>query len=189
MNTRNIIVTLVAISAALAVCILPMHKWQTEEAEISTFVQTTEASTTCPPSTAAGFEAHEVQEFDPTEVELVARTIWGEAEGVKDKAEQAAVAWCILNRVDESGKTIEEVVTAPHQFQGFYRVKGEVPERFLQLAEDVLRRWHLEKAGFEDVGRTLPSDYLFFIGFDGRNFFSTEWQAPDFWDWTLKSPY
>ena len=171
--------------AALALCILPLHSLQHEETEPTAEV----IMTTEPEEVTTTAEPTEDILLDPYEVELIGRTIWGEAEGVPDKAEQAAVAWCVLNRVDDSGKSIEEVVTAPHQFVGFYRVTGEVPERFIELAEDVLLRWHLEKSGVEDVGRTLPANYLFFIGFDGRNFFSTEWRAPDFWNWDLPSPY
>lgn len=122
-------------------------------------------------------------------VTILGRTIWGEAEGVQSKAEQAAVAWCILNRVDATGQTIAEVVTAPGQFYGFYRVKGEVPEEFLDLAADVLNRWNLEKQGVEDVGRVLPADYLYFTGDGERNHFRKEYQSTDYWGWTLKSPY
>lgn len=127
--------------------------------------------------------------LDPAEIELIARTIWGEAEGVVSQAEQAAVAWCVLNRVDASGQTIEQVVTAPNQFLGYYRVKGEVPDRFWRLACDVLNRWNAEKRGTKNVGRVLPADYLYFIGDGERNYFSKEWKATDYWGWTLKSPY
>ena len=173
---------LIAILAALALCTLPLHKLQPDEPEMLTTqgAVITEATETTPDEDIL---------LDPYEVELIGRTIWGEAEGVHDKAEQAAVAWCILNRVDDSGKTIEQVVTAPHQFVGFYRVKGEVPETFLELAEDVLLRWHMEKAGADDVGRVLPSDYLFFVGDGARNHFSKEWRSTDYWGWSLKSPY
>ena len=167
---------LVAILAAIVLCILPLHKLQPVKVE-----PTAETVTTTEPE--------EDNSLDPYEVELIGRTIWGEAEGVKSTAEQAAVAWCILNRVDDSGKTIEQVVTAPHQFVGFYRVTGEVPEHFMELAEDVLLRWRMEKAGMEDVGRVLPEDYLFFIGDGARNYFSKEWKSTDYWGWTLKSPY
>jgi hypothetical protein len=179
MYTRKFFIVIAAVIAALAFCILPLEKLQPVEVEPSTIVRTTAdaAETTTAPT------------LDPYEVELIGRTIWGEAEGVGSITEQAAVAWCVLNRVDESGKSIEGVITAPNQFQGFYRVEGPVPKPFIQLAEDVLTRWHLEKAGVEDVGRVLPADYLFFIGHGGRNHFSKEWQAPDFWDWTLESPY
>lgn len=140
---------------------------------------TTEKVATTRPNTA----------LDPAEIELIARTIWGEAEGVVSQTEQAAVAWCILNRVDASGQTIEQVVTAPNQFLGYYRVKGKVPDRFWRLACDVLNRWNAEKRGTKNVGRVLPADYLYFIGDGERNYFSKEWKATDYWGWTLKSPY
>lgn len=127
--------------------------------------------------------------LDPEELELVARTIWGEAEGVASRDEQAAVAWCILNRVDAWGKTIEEVVTAPSQFHGYYRVKGEVPENFRYLAADVMNRWNAEKKGSKDVGRVLPAGYLYFVGDGDRNHFTKEWGTRNYWDWSLPSPY
>ena len=125
---------------------------------------------------------------DPKEVELIGRTIWGESEGVKSKAERAAVAWCILNRVDAWGKTIEEVVTAPEQFLG-YRPEGECPQEHLDLAADVLTRWNAEKEGAENVGRTLPAEYLYFYGDGERNHFSIEWRSGIYWRWTLTDIY
>jgi hypothetical protein len=125
---------------------------------------------------------------DPDEVELIGRTIWGEAGGVKSEAERAAVAWCILNRVDAWNKTVEDVVTAPMQFLG-YRPTGECPQAHLDLAADVLTRWNAEKEGATDVGRTLPADYLYFYGDGERNHFSIEWRSGIYWRWTLTSPY
>ena len=127
--------------------------------------------------------------LDPKEIDLIARTIWGEAECVYDQAEQAAVAWCILNRVDAWGKSIKEVVTAPNQFVGFYRNDGECPEEFRYLAADVLNRWKAEKRGGKNIGRVLPSGYLYFTGDGSRNYFTREWQSHDFWDWSLPTPY
>lgn len=140
------------------------------------------------PAAPEATEAPAAEELDPVEVELIGRTIWGEADGVKSEAERAAVAWCILNRVDASGHTIEEVVTAPEQFDG-YRTWGDCPQRHLDLAADVLTRWKAEKGGAEEVGRVLPSDYLYFIGDGERNHFSIEWRSTDYWDWSLHSPY
>ena len=163
------------------------------QASTTETTQTTTERTTLPTTTKAPPAPCEVELIPDTiwgeVVTLLGRTIWGEAEGVQDKAEQAAVAWCILNRVDATGQTIEEVVTAPGQFHGFYRVEGEVPREFLDLAADVLNRWNLEKQGTEDVGRVLPADYLYFVGDGARNYFSKEWQSSDYWGWTLKSPY
>ncbi len=133
-------------------------------------------------------EPQDVYTPNPEEVELIGRTIWGEAGGVQSEAERAAVAWCILNRVDAWDKSIEEVVTAPMQFLG-YRPKGECPQAHLDLAADVLTRWNAEKEGATDVGRTLPADYLYFYGDGERNHFSIEWRSGIYWRWTLTNPY
>lgn len=126
--------------------------------------------------------------LDPDELILIARTIWGEAEGVPSKVEQAAVAWCVLNRVDAWGKPIEEIITAPNQFDGYRRL-GEVPEEFISLAADVMNRWKAEKAGHKNVGRVLPDEYLYFVGDGFRNYFTQEWLSQDYWDWSLQNPY
>jgi hypothetical protein len=142
------------------------------------------------PEPVITFEAEEPEPYtpDPEEVELIGRTIWGEAGGVKSKAERAAVAWCILNRADARQQSVEEVVTAPKQFHG-YRTWGECPKEHLDLAADVLTRWHNEKNGAEDVGRTLPAEYLYFYGDGKRNHFSKEWKSGETWDWSLSNPY
>ena len=143
------------------------------------------------PVTVEAPEEEKAERLDPVEVELIGRTIWGEADGVKSEAERAAVAWCILNRVDARGKTIEEVVTAPDQFKGYRPASewDECPQRHLDLAADVLARWKAEKNGAEEVGRVLPADYLYFIGDGKRNHFSIEWRSTDYWDWSLPDPY
>lgn len=127
-------------------------------------------------------------ELDPYAVELIGRTIWGEAMGVKSKAERAAVAWCILNRVDAWGWSIERVVTAPYQFQG-YRPNGDCPQEHLDLAADVLARWSAEKNGAKNAGRVLPADYLYFMGDGAQNHFTKEYLNTNYWDWSLADPY
>ena len=179
---------------------------KTTEAETTTVreVETEEATTVKDEAEAVDKEVDKVEAvepLDPVEVELLGRTIWGEAGGIPSTAERAAVAWCILNRVDVYDKTIEEIVTAPRQFQG-YRPAGECPQEHLDLAADVLARWKAEKNGAEDVGRVLPSDYLYFLGDGERNHFSkefqqdaalniagTDWTASCFWTWSLPDPY
>lgn len=127
-------------------------------------------------------------EVDAYAAELIGRTIWGEARGIKSTAERAAVAWCILNRVDAWGQTIEQVVTEPYQFQG-YREWGECPQEHIDLAADVLARWNAEKEGAAEVGRVLPADYLYFMGDGAHNHFTTDYKGTDFWDWSLADPY
>lgn len=141
-----------------------------------------------PPEPAETEPAPRPDLYTEKDVELIGRTIWGEAGGVQSKAERAAVAWCILNRVDAFDQTIEEVVTAPHQFQG-YRPEGDCPDEHLDLAEDVLERWQMEKYGATDVGRVLPADCLYFLGDGQRNHFTNEWQSTIYWGWTLADPY
>lgn len=115
--------------------------------------------------------------FTPNEadVEMLAKTIWGEARGVESTTEKAAVAWCILNRVDGKeyacGGDIEYVVTFPGQFVG-YAEDNPVTTECKEIAADVLTRWAAEKAGVEDVGRVLPKTYIFMRGDGKRNYFT-----------------
>lgn len=122
---------------------------------------------------------------------VLAKLVWGEARGVKSKDERAAVIWCVLNRVDAGkfGDSIIDVATAKYQFTG-YRKSNPVTEECYELALDVVTRWELEKRGVKNVGRTLPKEYLFFVGYDGRNWFRKTYKDPDpRWDWSLPSPY
>lgn len=126
---------------------------------------------------------------DPAAVDLIGRTIWGEAGGVADPAERAAVAWCILNRVDAWELSIRSVVTEPNQFLG-YRPEGVCPAEHLELAADVLTRWAWEQAGVpaEIVGRVLPEEYLYFWG-DGRTNHFRTCRSGAYWDFSNPSPY
>lgn len=157
-----------------------------QETEAEETTETTPAETE-PTETepAPDLAAYEV---DAYAAELIGRTIWGEAGGIKNTAERAAVAWCILNRVDAWDQTIEQVVTKPYQFQG-YRARGECPQEHIDLAADVLARWAAEKGGASEVGRVLPADYFFFMGDGKHNHFTTDYKGTDFWDWSLTDPY
>ena len=121
------------------------------------------------------------------EAVYIAKTIYGEAGGL-GATEQAAVAWCILNRVDAGKGNIISVVTAPRQFHG-YSASNPVTDDIYNLVLDVLQRWQDEKAGAVDVGRVLPKEYLFFYGSGGHNHFTTEYQGGIKYDWGLASPY
>lgn len=106
----------------------------------------------------------------------MAKTIWGEARGVSE-AEQEKVAWCVLNRVDDSRfpNTIIGVITAPNQFHG-YSSGFPCTDEMYELALDVIYRWQLEKCGGES-NRNLDPDYLYFCS-DGTglgNIFRKSW--------------
>lgn len=111
--------------------------------------------------------------------EWLGRAIWGEAGGVQDEAQRAAVAWCALNRADAWGIDIWDVLNVG-AFHGL-AIQGEVPEQHVEMARDVLARWALEAEGWVDVGRALPEQYLYFEGDGVRNHFSTEYGGGEYW--------
>lgn len=134
--------------------------------------------------------AEPVKLYSEADVDMLARLIYTEARGVKSKTEQAAVVWCVLNRLDNPNrpqKTIAEVVCAPYQFD--YRPWVPVTDEFKALAVDVLERWEAEKEGEIEVGRVLPLEYQYFEGWGGRNWFCAEWKSAEYWGWGLPSPY
>ena len=127
---------------------------------------------------------------DAAEVEALAKMLYGEARGIASDMEKAACVWCVLNRVDDPRfpDTVLEVLEAPYQFAGYSADYPVLPE-LAALAADVLKRYHAEKAGEENVGRVLPAEYCFFTGDGRRNHFTTEWKSTDCFGWTLESPY
>lgn len=111
--------------------------------------------------------------------ELAGRAIWGEAGGIQDYAQRAAVIWCACNRADAWDMNIDDVLNVD-AFHGL-AIRGTVPEQHVELARDVLARWTLEAEGWQDVGRVLPSRFLYFEG-DGRiNHYSTEYGGGEYW--------
>lgn len=122
------------------------------------------------------------------EVIVLAKMLYGEARGVPSDTEKAACIWCVLNRVDQGMGTIIEVVTAPHQFAG-YQEDHPVEPDLKALCEDVLERWYREKNGETNVGRVLPSDYLFFTGDGEHNYFRNAYKNGEIWTWDYDSPY
>ncbi len=122
------------------------------------------------------------------EVVLLAKMLWGEARGVSSDTEKAACVWCVLNRVDHGYGDITAVVTAPHQFIG-YREENPIDDDLITLCIDVLARWYAEKDGWTEVGRVLPTDYMWFSGYNGSNHFRNAYRGGDRWDWSLPSPY
>ena len=129
----------------------------------------------------------EEPDVSESDARLIAQTLYGEYRG-EDKLQQAAVVWCILNRCDYYGMSVEAVVTAPNQFAG-YSPSNPVDEELYGTAVDVLKRHALEKSGETDVGRILPRDYMWFSG-DGRiNRFRNSYSNGQRWDWSLPDPY
>lgn len=107
--------------------------------------------------------------------ELVAEAAllaWGEYSG-SDYAQRTAPIWCACNRADAWGMALDEVMHSD-AFHGLL-TEREVPEEWYDLARETLARWELEKMGYIDVGRTLPSEYLYFSGNGVVNVYRTEY--------------
>jgi hypothetical protein len=134
-------------------------------------------------------EAHTAY-FTDTDAILIAKTLYGECRGCQSVTEQACVVWTILNRADAGYGTIEQVITARHQFAG-YRAKNPVTDELLGVAYDVLERWNNEKNGQIDVGRVLPADYLWYSANRAgtHNLFRNKYIGGQVWNYSSNSPY
>lgn len=127
---------------------------------------------------------------DPADITRLTQMAWGEGRGVESKAQQAALYWCVFNRVDDPRwpDTIAEVCTEG-QFHG-YSPSNPIDPELYELALDVYERWQREKLGDPNPGRTLPAEYVFFGAKGGVNYFRTEYDSFDnIWDWSLPDPY
>ena len=122
------------------------------------------------------------------DIERMSQAVWGEARGCT-LTEQAAVVWCILNRVDDPRwpDAIEEVCITS-QFNG-YNPDNPIDPDIYTLTLDVYVRWVREHTGERDVGRVLPASYCFFYGDGKHNHFQESFGADEVWDWSLPSPY
>ena len=121
------------------------------------------------------------------EVNTLAQVAQREAGGINDKKHKAAVMWCILNRADLYNCSIMDIITAPCQFA--WNPDTAVTTEMVDLAKDVVTRWILEKRGYENIGRVLPKEYLYFTGDGQFNYFRKCYTIYEFWDWSLPSPY
>lgn len=167
---------------AVSVCLISRVQKQLKSAE--------EVQDTPEPQIIVRYATEQEQEEHNQETLLaLARTVWGEARGCTT-TEQAAVVWCVLNRVDSPDfpDDILEVLEQPNQFSG-YGANYPVWPEILSLVEDVLDRWEMEKTAVGDVGRVLPKEYVFFEGDGQHNYFRTEYRGGTIWNWSLDSPY
>ena len=153
-----------------------------------------EAIQTASTTEATETEPEIIVYYTEDDVVILAKIIQVEAGGISSFAERAAVAWCILNRVDYDGSsysfpsTIAGCATEPGQFA--YYSGTQYTEENYWIAADVLERWNFEQNGYTDVGRTLPSEYLFFSGDGSHNHFRTDiGYGNGSYDWSLGSPY
>ena len=110
------------------------------------------------------------------DVEAIARTLYGECRGAETVAEQEAVAWVILNRLDAGyADTVLGVVSAPGQFAG-YSPEHPLWTELVEVARRVLTLHHREQLGLS-VPRVLGREYLWFSGDGTRNYFRCEYDG------------
>lgn len=128
--------------------------------------------------------------YTDEDVITMAKIMYREARGVGSITQIACVGWVACNRVDTGtfGDTITDVLTAPGQFA--WMPDTPVEDWLVEIAEDVLQRWSIEKSTGEHCGRVLPAEYLYFHG-DGKvNWFRIEYEHNNqYWDYSLPSPY
>ena len=123
-----------------------------------------------PVQIAVPFEPEYEMYYTAEDVQALAKMLYGESRGCTLDNQQKAV-WCVLNRVDDDRfpDSIIGVLEQPHQFHG-YSDSFPVWDELSAVAEDVLRRWSLEKQGVA-VNRELPKSYLYFTGTGSENIF------------------
>lgn len=126
-------------------------------------------------------------EYQQIQIKMLAQVVYGEARGCS-KTEQAAVIWCVLNRVDDPDypNEITKVITQEGQFAG-YSENNPIDYEIIDLVEDVMTRWVFEKTAIGSVGRVLPKEYLYFAGDGKKNYFRDS--NGNKWDLELNSPY
>lgn len=128
--------------------------------------------------------------YTDEDVITMAKVMYREARGVGSITQIACVGWVACNRVDAGafGDTITEVLTAPGQFA--WIPDTPVEEWLVEIAEDVLQKWSIEKSTGEYCGRVLPAEYLYFHGDGEVNWFRIEYEHNgQYWDYSLPSPY
>lgn len=132
--------------------------------------------------------------YTATDAKMIAKTMYGEARGIKSKTELACIAWTVLNRVDYYGKSISATLTAKQQFkyEAGYPTVSDYGYDLVALATDVLDRWSREKAGQTNVGRVLPKNYMWYAGDGSHNWFYPAYPCIRSQRWDFKkanSPY
>ena len=114
-----------------------------------------------------------VAKYTSEEITLVCQTVYGEARGCS-KEEQQLVVWCICNRADYSGMSVEQVVTATRQFHG-YDPENPVTEEIFENVTEVLEAWSRNEEALVYEPYATSTEYRYFSG-DGRhNWYREEW--------------
>ena len=105
----------------------------------------------------------EVTSYTDADARAIAEVMHAEAKGLSD-AEKRAVGWCVLNRVDDWGCSIQGAVSQ----EGAFVRSSYYSDEELALANGLLLDW-ASNCGL----RELPSGYYYFNGDGKQNHFRT----------------
>lgn len=192
---------LILIVIAIIVAFSKQSNAQEEEQELISVQVATPDLTPDTPDLTPDYNQFEIiyeaskQWLNGEEIEVLTNLLYGEARGL-DKTHQSAVIWVVFNRLDNGkyGKSIIDIATAKNQFTGYKKGREykdlKAYEQCKELVIDVYCRWYAEQLGCENVGRTLPKDYLWFYGNGKVNKFRNDFKdKTTCWNWELESPY
>lgn len=121
--------------------------------------------------------------------------VHGEAGGVPSITRRSGCLWIVCNRVISEDPffpdDLEAVIEQKSQFDG-YTPGNTYTQADYDLAVDVFERFWREQNGESSVtvGRTIPTDYLYFTG-DGKenHFTKVQYGTPYVWGSMFVSPY
>ena len=121
--------------------------------------------------------------------------VHGEAGGVASMTERSGCLWIACNRVMSDDPyfpdDLESVIAQAGAFDG-YNPNGTYTEEDYRLAVDVFERFYREMNGetASEVGRSIPSTYLYFHGDGVHNYFTQTLGGSSYvWGSMLVSPY
>jgi spore germination cell wall hydrolase CwlJ-like protein len=133
--------------------------------QTSEVTESATATSTLPPSPTP-------KPYTEYEVELIAITLAGECYD-DQREDKRLVAETICNRVADGywGGTIDDVVTYPSQFYGYWNQSRKVSENDIAVAEQILAEW------YEQGQQPFEHGYLYFEAGDGKtNIFRREYR-------------
>ena len=138
----------------------------------------------------AAREAQLAEYFSEDDVVMLAQLIDIEAGAVYPLNRRAAVAWTVLNRIDNGRygpTTVYGVVTQPNQY-AWYSGRSYSDMNY-RIAKDVLTRWADEKiSGQTNGGRVLAQNFENFYGDGEQNHFYDA--NSNYWDFSVANdPY
>ena len=111
-----------------------------------------------------------------TDVDVIARMVWGEGRGVS-RNEQKLIVWTVINRLEHGGygSSLVRVVRAPGQFHG-YSSNFPINTAIREMTIEVLEAWDRGDSAKVYPPFARVDNYRYFWG-DGRhNWFRTNWR-------------